>query len=140
MLLEELDTLSMGCQLRVERLFLLVIKLTGLLRVCEILGLKFFNLFLLFLQFSLCGFAPLSLLLICLFVFEDLTLRFIDDLKEEVFHQAHRFLIFFGGVELDEFVVANTYSFQLLLESLRILQNILDLGKARLCSRRLCHV
>ena len=65
--------------------------------------------------------ASLSLLLIGLFIFENLTLAFVNNLEEEVFHQAETLLVLFGYLNLYKVIVTSTYTFQLFLEGLRVL-------------------
>lgn len=70
-------------------------------------------------------FPPLSLAFVSLFILYYFTLTFVHYLKEKVFHEAHGFLVFFVGLNVDVGVIANTDAFQLLLQSFGILQNIL---------------
>lgn len=54
----------------------------------------------------------------------------VDDLEEEVFHQAHWFLIFFLWLDCNELVIASTNSLELLLQCFGVLENILDFDES----------
>ena len=81
------------------------------------------------LQLDLNLLSPFPLLFVRLFVFDYLALTFVHDLEEKVFHQAHSLLIVFRHLHINIAIITLTYSFELLLECLRVLQNVLDSHK-----------
>ena len=128
--------LSDGVSVLVQLLLVQLLSLKDLhlqLFAFDILSLSLFLYFFLFsVQFALHILTALPLLLIRLLILDDLALALVHDLKEEVLHQTHGLLVFF--VLGDHYIVVKAVadSFELLFESLRILEDVLYLKEALL--------
>jgi hypothetical protein len=71
-----------------------------------------------FVQLPFKLFSSFPLILICLFVLDDLALTLVDDLQEEVLHQAQSLLILLCCLNVDIVVITQAHASQLLFQSL----------------------